>query len=310
MVATASTSAPLVTVVGATGAQGGSVVSWLISSPKEYRIRGITRDPTKGRALDLVARGLEVVKGDLSDPESIAAAFKGADYAFGVTSFWETMDPEKEIRDGKLLVDSAKEAGLKCFLWSGLEHVSKISGGKAKVLHFDTKATVTEYAKSIGLPFAVIEPGFYLSNFSTKMMPKKQEDGTYALRYPVSSSTKLPVLWAEKDYGAYVVEAIESPSFGPGSEVLAANEYVSFEEIAKIWSEVSGKKITFVEIADEDYIKLVSKGGEELVDMMRFFQNYGYFNGKDIAPSQVGLTAPTHSFRTFAEAQDWDKLLQ
>lgn len=101
------------------------------------------------------------------------------------------MDPAKEVQDGKLLVDSAKEAGVKLFVWSGLEPVSKVSGGKfTKVLHFDTKvrtldhrplspadlgsqASITDYAKSIGLPLAVVEPGFYLSNFTDKMVPRQ-----------------------------------------------------------------------------------------------------------------------------------------
>ncbi|KAL8279390.1 hypothetical protein RQP46_008202 [Phenoliferia psychrophenolica] len=310
MVATSSLSAPLVVVVGSTGAQGGSVISHLIASDKEYRVRGITRDPSKPNAVALVARGVEVVKGDLGSPNEIKAAFQGADFVFGVTNFWETMDPAKEIQDGKLLVDSAKEAGVKLFVWSGLESVSKVSGGKyTKVLHFDTKATITEYARSSGVPLAVVEPGFYLSNLTDKMIPRKQEDGTFLLALPIAVSALLPVLDASRDYGAYVVEAIESPSFGAGSEVLAASEYISIADIVKTWSEVSGKMITHREVPDDVFAKLVPRGGEELVQMLRYFQEFGYFGGKDIAPSQKDLKEPTFTFHMFASATEWDKIL-
>ena len=162
-----------------------------------------------------------------------------------------------------------------------------------------------------GLPLAVVEPGFYLSNFTDKMTPRKvrpiapnvghsltrppqQEDGTFVLALPVSSSAIIPVLDTARDYGAYVVEAIESPSFGAGSEVLAASEYISVADLVKTWSAgkllmkylahtskdlieflVSGKTITHRDVPDETFVKLVPRGGEELVEMLRYFQEFG-----------------------------------
>jgi uncharacterized protein YbjT (DUF2867 family) len=57
----------LITVFGATGNQGGSVVRAILSHPqlsKEWKIRGITRDPTnlKPNAQKLVSEGVEFVK--------------------------------------------------------------------------------------------------------------------------------------------------------------------------------------------------------------------------------------------------------
>ncbi|KAK4704282.1 hypothetical protein P7C70_g1927, partial [Phenoliferia sp. Uapishka_3] len=323
MVATSSSNAPLFVVIGATGSQGGSVITHLISSDKEsvsdrlsshtttytpfrYRIRGMTRDPTKPSSAALASRGVEVVKGDFSSPDEIKAAFTGADYVFGVTNFWETMDAEKEINQGKLLVNSAKEAGVKLFVWSGLEPVSKISKGKyTKVKHFDTKAEIANYAKSSGVPTVVVEAAYYMSNLMTMMVPRKQEDGSYVLALPISSSAKVPMLDVATDYGAYVVEAVESPSFGAGSEVLAASEYIAFDEVVKILTEVTGKSVNHYEVTDETFEKMVPRGGDELAEMLRFFEEFGYYGGKDIAPSQKSLKAPTHTFKAFAKKADW-----
>lgn len=54
----------LLTVFGATGAQGGSVIQAVLADDvlsKEYKIRGITRDVSKPAAQALAEKGVEVV---------------------------------------------------------------------------------------------------------------------------------------------------------------------------------------------------------------------------------------------------------
>jgi uncharacterized protein YbjT (DUF2867 family) len=82
MVATQSESAPLVVVFGATGAQGGSVVDHLIASKKEYRIKGVTRDPTKPSGQKLKSQGVEPIKADLNSVDDISSAIQGANVVF------------------------------------------------------------------------------------------------------------------------------------------------------------------------------------------------------------------------------------
>ncbi|KAG9305264.1 hypothetical protein G9A89_003348 [Geosiphon pyriformis] len=82
-----------VAVTGATGRQGGSVVNALLATGK-YNIRGLTRDPSSAAGQALTAKGVEVVKANLSSSEDVERAFKGADVAWVVTNFW---DPVSEI---------------------------------------------------------------------------------------------------------------------------------------------------------------------------------------------------------------------
>lgn len=54
----------IITVFGATGNQGGSVVEAILADPalsKEFKIRGITRDVNKPKAKALAAKGVELV---------------------------------------------------------------------------------------------------------------------------------------------------------------------------------------------------------------------------------------------------------
>lgn len=53
----------LITVFGATGNQGGSVIKHILDDAvlsKQFRIRGITRDVSKPAAQALIAKGVEM----------------------------------------------------------------------------------------------------------------------------------------------------------------------------------------------------------------------------------------------------------
>lgn len=57
------TMSKLITVFGATGNQGGSVVKYILNDSelsKEFKIRGITRDTSKPAAQELAKQGVEL----------------------------------------------------------------------------------------------------------------------------------------------------------------------------------------------------------------------------------------------------------
>lgn len=60
-----ATTTPLLTVFGATGAQGGSLIAYVIAHPslsKSYRLRGVTRDVGKPASVALREKGVEMVQ--------------------------------------------------------------------------------------------------------------------------------------------------------------------------------------------------------------------------------------------------------
>ena len=61
----------------------------------------------------------------MGDEKSLGAAVKGSYAVFGVTNFWESMDKDLEIKQGKNLSDAAKTAGVELFIWSSLPYVAK-----------------------------------------------------------------------------------------------------------------------------------------------------------------------------------------
>src|ERR1700761_626986 len=81
-------SSKIVSIIGSTGAQGGSVINALLKDPS-YKVRGITRNPQSEAAQALAARGVEVVKADLNDLSSLTVAFAGSYAIYAVTDFFE-----------------------------------------------------------------------------------------------------------------------------------------------------------------------------------------------------------------------------
>ena len=76
----------VVAVTMATGRQGVGVVKELSQTDK-YEIRAITRNVKSTKALELGSlNNVELVKGDLMDPESLNKAFEGVDVIFGNTT--------------------------------------------------------------------------------------------------------------------------------------------------------------------------------------------------------------------------------
>ena len=79
----------ILTVFGATGQQGGSVIASVLKHPKlstTYKIRAVTRDPSKPSGEALAKQGAEVVKADLGDKDSVKKAVEGSYAVFGVTN--------------------------------------------------------------------------------------------------------------------------------------------------------------------------------------------------------------------------------
>jgi hypothetical protein len=79
----------LLTVFGATGQQGGSLINYVLNNAelsRLYHIRGITRNSSKPSALDLKKRGVEVIRADLDVPSTLDAAVQGSYAVFGVTN--------------------------------------------------------------------------------------------------------------------------------------------------------------------------------------------------------------------------------
>jgi len=252
-------------VTGATGAQGSGVVRHLLKGGK-FHVRCLTRKPESERARALVQTGAEVVRGDLGNPESLQAAMKGCYGVFGVTNFWEHF--AKESFHGKNLIDAVKEAGIEHFVFSTLPPAQKLSDGKLEVHHFDLKARMEEYARSLKLPATYAQVAFFYENFLSVFPPKLQEDGSFLFGFP-QGDTPLAAVSVE-NVGGVVATIFDHPGEFRNQTVGIVGDDQPCAKYAEIMSRVLGKKIIYRYIPREVFAKLGFPGAEDLANMFEY----------------------------------------
>jgi uncharacterized protein YbjT (DUF2867 family) len=275
----------LLVVFGATGQQGGSVVSHVLNDAelsKQYKVRAVTRDPSSSKAEALTTKGVEVVKADLSDPASLSSALKGAHTIFFLTS--PSMGPNAksdELGQGKGVADAAVAAGVQYIIFSTLPHVERLSGGKyTKVAPFDAKAEVEDYIRTLPLKSSFFSPASFMQNFQRMMPPHPSQDGAFVLARPVSPDTWLPLIDTVGDAGKYVGAILAEPDKYEGKVFCSASAVYSMTEIVEIMSKVSGKTVKYEQVPVETFrshLPSPAAYADVLVEMMFYQQHFGYY---------------------------------
>ncbi|PHH81961.1 hypothetical protein CDD82_7448 [Ophiocordyceps australis] len=294
----------LITVFGATGNQGGSVIKHILADPvlsKEFKIRGITRDTTKPAAQALSKQGVELKSADLNSEASIKEAISGSHTVFLVTNFWESLNAEMEIRQGKNVADAAKEEGVSHLIFSSLLNVTELTQGRLKhVPHFDDKAEVERYIKTTGVPCTFVMPGYFMSNLPGMM--KKAADGSYELAYPISEKSEIPLFATAEDMGKFVNAAIKNAASLNGKQVLAATDYYTVERMLSEFEQVTGKKATFTQVTAEQYKSFLPEAmAQEVLETHLFTEKPGYFNGMSLKESLALLDERPTTWKDFVK---------
>ncbi|KAK7985009.1 hypothetical protein PG988_002631 [Apiospora saccharicola] len=301
----------IITVFGATGNQGGSVVQIFLHDVKlknEWSVRGVTRDVTKDSSKKLAAQGVDVVSADLNDKASIVGALKGSYAVFAVTNYWEKMDDKLEVQQGKNVADAAKEANVKFLIWSSLYNVNKLSkGALPHAYHFDSKATVEEYIREQGIPAAFFMPGFYMSNLPGGNFRKSADDGTWTLGLPFPGQTQIP-MYHSGDTGKYVKAMVLNRDAVQGKRFLAATSYMTANQIVADFQKLfPAQTARYFDLPKDTFFAAIKGAGmpdfvvEELYENMRLMSDFGYYGGDSLDWTHGLIEDPLTTWKEFAE---------
>jgi len=224
--------ARIIVVTGATGRQGGAVTRALLKDG--WRVRALTRNPDSQKAQALSDLGAEVVRGDMDDRQSLDTAFEGAYGAYSVQNPMLS-GIEGEVRQGKLVADTAKAANVQHLVY-GSAGVGKPTG----VSSWDSKLQVEAHMKGLGIPLTILRPMAFMELMTDK---------TY---YPAASTWHImpklmgetrPVVWISvDDLGAIAAKVFASPEKFIGQEIKITSDVKSIEESREIYRSVMGKK--------------------------------------------------------------------
>ena len=274
----------LITVFGATGAQGGGLARAILADPGgEFAVRAVTRKPDSDHAKALSSAGAEVVAADLDDAASVARAMQGAYGAFCITNFWEHFSPDKELAQAATLAASAADAKLQHVIWSTLEDTRKTvpvgSGrmpvlmGKYNVPHFDAKGEANHFFLDRKLPVTLLHTAFYWDNFiHFGMGPAAGPDGKLAIALPLGEA-KMPGI-AVEDIGRSALGVFKAGVAAVGPSIGIAGEHLSGEEMAAAFSKLLGQPVTYNAITPEAYRGFGFPGAEDLGNMFQFKRDF------------------------------------
>lgn len=290
----------IITVVGATGAQGGSVIDHLLrSESQEYNIRAVTRSPDSAAAKALAARGIEVVQAELTDVATLRAAFAGSYGIFAVTNFWGLFsEAQKDLsaeKDASLAADKAAtietDMGinmanaalaietLQHYFWSTLADAYTLSGGKSQPPHYESKARVTRYIKpkpELLAKTTFVWCAFYASNFAWDFLKPVYFPaiGQYVQMQATTSDQPIACIGNTRfNFGAFVEAALAQPeTTRVGQTVFAFVERSTLGGLLEIWAEVHGVKATYVQIPRDTFFDTWSAKAQEFTLGMEFWE--------------------------------------
>jgi uncharacterized protein YbjT (DUF2867 family) len=274
----------IITVFGATGAQGGGLVRAITNDPNsKFSVRAVTRDIASDKAKELAALGAEVVQGDLGDPASVLKALQGAYGAYFVTFFWAHFSPEQEKKEIELFAKAAKEAGIQHAIWSTLEDTRKLVPlsddrmptlmEKYKVPHFDSKGESDHFFTDAGVPVTFLHTSFYWDNFIYfGAGPKRGDDGKLALTLPIGDAKMAGI--AAEDIGRCAYGVFKKGKEMIGKRIGIAGEHLTGNEMAVALSKALGEPVVYNKIPAAVYRSFGFPGAEDLGNMFQVYDEF------------------------------------
>lgn len=268
----------LITVVGATGAQGGGLARAILAEPSgEFAVRAVTRKPTGEAARALAAAGAEVVAADSDDAASLRRAFEGAYGAFCLTNYWESMSPDKEIAQAKNLADASKAAGVTHVIWSTLEDTRlrvplsddrmPTLHGRFKVPHFDTKGESDAFFDPART--TLLATSFYWDNLvGFGMGPKPDQNGKLGFVLPMGNK-KLPGI-AVEDIGKCALGVFKRGAAAIGKRIGIAGEHLTGAQMAAAMTQALGREVTHQDVPPAVYRSFGFPGADDLGNMFQY----------------------------------------
>lgn len=257
----------IVLVTGATGKQGGAVAKHLLQSSR-FRLRVLVRDPNKPAAKALGEEGAKIVAGDLDDRASLERALDGVYGVYSVQVYRDGKNGESavdnEIRQGKMLADVAKAAGVQHFVYSSVGSAHR----HTEIPHFESKWQIEEYIRALKLPYTIVRPVFLMENWESNR--SSIFNGT--LSQPLDPDKPLQQVTVD-DVGAFAALAFQHPDKWLNREIDLAGDELTMLEAAQVFSRVIGEQVNYEQLAWQQFRE---SAGEETTIMYEWFNKVGY----------------------------------
>jgi uncharacterized protein YbjT (DUF2867 family) len=217
-------------VTGATGAVGSQVVEQLVK--RGANVRALLRNPAKAN----FPAGVNVVKGDLLDVDSLRSAFSGVSTLFLLNAV-----VSDEFTQALIALNLAREAKIERIVYLSVIHSDRY----VNVPHFAGKFGVERMIEQMGFKATILRPAYFMNNDLTI----KDVVTGYGI-YPMPIGGKGLAMIDPRDVGEIAaIELFRRESAAtplPLERInLVGPDTLTGAKVAAIWSEGLGRTIAY-----------------------------------------------------------------
>ncbi|MDX1615428.1 MAG: SDR family oxidoreductase [Candidatus Promineifilaceae bacterium] len=217
-------------VTGATGNTGSGLVPALLDA--EVNVRAFIRDEEKAPSLEEM--GVEVVMGDLDEPDTIPPAVEGVDKIYLLT--W---NGPTQAQQAKAVIKAAKEASR--------PHIVRHSmWGPKRSRIVQQGDEVEAFLQDSGLPWTILKPTFFMQNL-LGTAPTVKADGVIYWDLADAELATIDI----RDIVASAVAALTGSGHQGKTYILTGPEAITMHEVAEALSDVLDKDVSYVSVSHE-----------------------------------------------------------
>ncbi|MEC0184740.1 SDR family oxidoreductase [Paenibacillus peoriae] len=223
----------MILVTGATGHLGKAVIDHLLTKVEPSRIAAFARDQSK--AASLKDKGIDVRIGNFDDVASLESAMKGIHKVLLISS----NDHGQLLEQHKNVIHAAKKAQVSQLVYTGTA-VQDAEGSPLKAM-LEAHEHTEDYIKQSSLPYTILRNTMYADTLPLFLGDKVFESGIYL---PVGDG-KVPFA-LRREMGEAAANVLLQSNHENKTYVLTGNELNTFDQIATILSELSGKTVGYI----------------------------------------------------------------
>ncbi|RPK93928.1 MULTISPECIES: NAD(P)H-binding protein [Streptomyces] len=212
-------------VTGATGTVGRRVVEQLLE--RGEHVRALTRDPARAE----LPAGVDVVRGDLTDPASLVPALDGVTGLHLITFGGEFFAP---LETGAEILGLAGKAGVR--------RVTVLHGGGATPMEAAVRAS--DFAWSVVMPVE------FMAN-ALEWAPGIRSDGV--VREPFTG--RLSAMVHEADIGAVAAAALTEDGHGGQEYLVTGPQVLTVRDKVAAVAAARGADVELVELTEEQALE-------------------------------------------------------
>lgn len=210
-------------VTGATGNVGAAVVKAL---PQTKQVRLAVRNIDSAK--QVFGEALDYVRFNFMDTTTFASAFSGVSHLFLVRP--------PAIADSEIfkpIIASAKDAGVQQIVFLSIQGIEKMP--------FVPHAKIETLIRESGIAYTFLRAGFFMQNLSTTHLEDIRRDDEIFLPAGKSKTAFIDV----RDIGAVGASVLIEDGHDNQNYTLTGAENLDYFEVADLFTEVLGRKISY-----------------------------------------------------------------